>query len=117
MSGTAMTCEKCGVDVAHGKRLRDSKGRYFCESCAAALRARAAEKLGPLVVGGVSSVAGTTADGSIAAPEPMDDGIFALADEARAQQVPTIGLGRLQTCPDCGHPLGTGSDICQGHLQ
>lgn len=118
MSGTAMTCGKCGADVAHAKRMKDSKGRYFCELCAAALRQRAAEKLGQPVDGSVQAApAGVQISApamSAATPQP-EDGTFALADEpARPVARPTVGLGNLQICPDCGHPLGADHDICAG---
>ena len=106
MSDTQASCTKCGTTISAGKRFKDSKGRPFCEPCAAALRAKAAAKLG-------------TTPGS-AAPtqhhEP-EDGTIALADEpasapARAVQGPRVG--GILVCPDCGHPITGASDICKG---
>ncbi len=125
MSSALMTCGKCGADVSSAKRLKDSKGRYFCEPCGAALRQLAAAKLGPTVDSHGSVASGMVsltsgADGSSATPKPAaaphpDDGTFALADDpAPAARPATIGLANLNVCPDCGHPFGTGSDICRG---
>ena len=124
MSSAAMTCSKCGGDVSGAKRLKDSKGRYFCEPCGAALRQRAAEKLGPTMealgppVEGMVSLTsgriGSSGEQSAGAPVQMDDGTFALADDpSRGAPSATVGLDHLQICPDCGHPLGKGSEVCQ----
>ncbi len=94
------TCTTCGLDLSAAKRFKDSKGRAFCEPCAAALRAKAAAKLG---VGAPE----TRKSDSPAAPE---DGTFALADEpAPARAAPAAG--RMELCPDCSTPLGAGP-IC-----
>lgn len=125
MSSAAMTCGKCGADVSSAKRMKDSKGRYFCEPCGTALRQLAAAKLGPTVPSApltgetlVSLTAGADAAPSrspSATPAPPDDGTFALADDPpQPAKRPSIGLETLSTCPDCGHPFGTDSDICRG---
>lgn len=118
MSEAAMTCSKCGADVSSAKRMKDSKGRYFCEPCAAALRERAAAKLGqPLQSLGhpPGQPVGMNAPEPKPAPPPavLEDGTIALADDpspsAAAPRMPRAGA--LELCPDCSTPLGSGP-IC-----
>ena len=119
MSEAALTCGKCGADVTHAKRMKDSKGRYFCEPCAAALRQRAAAKLGPSLqeLGQpLGQPLGVNTPESKPAPPPpavLDDGTIALADypspPTSAHRTPRAA--ELELCPDCSTPLGSGP-IC-----
>jgi hypothetical protein len=107
MSDAAMTCSKCGADVSKAKRLKDSKGRYFCEGCAAALREKAAAKLGVPVAGGGGGceAAATPKTAGLA-----DDGTIPLADAPMPERVGSPS-GQMELCPDCSTPLGSGP-IC-----
>ncbi len=119
MSGTAMTCGKCGADVTHAKRMKDSKGRYFCEPCAAALRERAAAKLGPMAGSAPHDAAEKVVRATPAAS--LDDGTIALADEPAAMMAAPVPVaessatsgaetrarkkGSARVCVQCGYDL------------
>jgi hypothetical protein len=122
MNGTAMTCGKCGADVSSAKRLKDSKGRYFCEPCAGALRQRAMEKLGPTVESPVPTIEAvesmrTTTPAALGSTPPAEDGTIALAPEpvpeapARAPvRSTTLPAGTRpkrapRMCVQCGYDL------------
>src|SRR5438046_1203493 len=104
MEGTAQTCAKCGTDVAAIKRFKDTRGRLFCEPCAAALRAKSTQQ----------------AHAAVASPTTAavldDDGTIKLADEPAPPLAPRgarVGGDGLEICPDCGAPLPAGRDICK----
>lgn len=115
------TCTRCGADVAHKPRVKDQRGRYFCESCHAQARPGALTR-GDSDSGGASGDEGaekqeTTAEGRVergaagrvgmrrAAP----GGAIGLADDG--SEVGTQG-GTLETCPDCAMPIRAGADVC-----
>jgi formylmethanofuran dehydrogenase subunit E len=41
----AKRCIQCGRDVSHSKRMKDSRGRYWCYDCGAADQARKGSSL------------------------------------------------------------------------
>lgn len=122
-------CTVCGMDVAKRPRVKDARGRYFCEPCFAKTQvgvgsggAGSASAAHPTPVPPVSTAAANSAPAGV-----IPEGVVGRGESGRlvmrraAPKEERIGIddGGLdrsgdtwETCPDCAMPVRKEADVC-----
>jgi len=107
----AKICVKCSRDVAHERRVKDPRGRYYCADCYEAAR-QAAEQPPDMLTGIDDEIAQSMAQNRPEAEATTAPTRQLVREAAVANQAPRSGGGL--TCPCCGNELGIGEGICVG---
>lgn len=94
------TCVLCGQNCAGKKRIKDARGRYYCQEChEAALRKRAARADSSLHGPAMSSL-------ELALQEAVPP------ETAAAPPTSPAPAGPVTACPGCAAPMAAGADVC-----
>ncbi len=96
---TEKRCRKCGLELSHVPRVKDSKGRYYCKTCYEATRALKLQKAAAIRKSSEPRVEVLPADADLS---QFDD----LLDVGSSTALPTMN------CPGCGCGVPTDAVIC-----
>jgi hypothetical protein len=92
MASLVKICHICAVDVSQKKRTKDAQGRYYCEACYKAQRARAA--------GQAPAEAAEPPEKPRGIPLDDEEGVIELADDVKKTREPAKPEAMFG-CADC----------------
>lgn len=119
-------CTICGADLAHKPRVKDQRGRYFCESCHAQAQsdtpARGGSDESASHKGDAGAVPGVEKPGA-GGQGRVERGAAGHLGMRRAAPGEAIGLAdegsgsagenaSVESCPDCAMLMRAGADVC-----
>lgn len=112
-AGPERTCAVCKASVAGKPRVKDKRGRYFCEGCfvhvKAKLASRSLQSAGPRDANASLSDSVSGNSGHSVSDGDMSDLMALAAQEAAAAPV---RLNSQVACEQCGVPMSPGAVLC-----